>query len=87
MTERLGAYLAVILSAHYHNHRYSSLYLNPNRDVLYEDLIGTTNRVEQALRRQMPALQRSMSDVLPQSVVDSLDQSEPLTDDELFSEE
>eukprot|EP01125_Pyxidicula_operculata_P014741 TRINITY_DN4947_c0_g1_i1.p1 TRINITY_DN4947_c0_g1~~TRINITY_DN4947_c0_g1_i1.p1 ORF type:complete len:346 (+),score=84.00 TRINITY_DN4947_c0_g1_i1:1139-2176(+) len=71
-TERLFAYLAAIISSHYHDERYKLSGLDPSREKIYDDLIGTTNRIETALRRKLPQLQKSVNEVMPQEIVQSL---------------
>ncbi len=73
ITERLGAYLGAVIAAHYHSQNYERHNLEPSISSAYEDLISTTNRIEYSLRRKLPALQRSMAGLMPQSVVDSLE--------------
>jgi len=71
-TERIAAYLAVVISAHYNDVLYTKANVQPNRDKIYDDLIGVTNRIETALRRRIPQLQRGITEVMPQSAVDTL---------------
>lgn len=52
--------------------RYLKNNMDPTIPVAFEDLIATTNKIEYSIRRKLPALQRAMGSLLPQSVVDTL---------------
>jgi len=76
-TERLGAYLAMIISSHYNEVRYlNSGHSTPQIKEIYDDLIGITNRIETAIKRKLPQIQKSLDDIVPQDVLDSIEDCE-----------
>jgi len=89
-TERLGAYLALIISARYHEEKYAQKDQNPSREVIYEDLMSTMNRIETALRRRLPSLQRSIDKILPehfqQNEEEDEDEEDEYDDEDEFEE-
>jgi hypothetical protein len=88
ITERLGAYLGAILAGQYHAQRYTRQNLDPTIPAAFEDLISTMNKIEYNIRRKLPALQRSMGSLLPQSVVDTLQvEGDDFDDLDSYSEE
>jgi len=74
-TERLAAYLAILVSAHYNEMKYLSSSGNSESNIkeIYDDLIGITNRIETAMKRKMSEIQNSLDSVVPQDVLDLIE--------------
>lgn len=62
-TDRLGAYLANVITASYRDQYYSEKGKDPKRDEVYNDLLRDASQLEQALKRQMPRLQNELEKV------------------------
>jgi len=62
-TDRLAAYLANVITASYRDHYYNEKGKDPNRYQVYDDLLRDAAQLEQALRRQMPRLQREIESI------------------------
>eukprot|EP01124_Arcella_intermedia_P002239 TRINITY_DN11224_c0_g1_i3.p1 TRINITY_DN11224_c0_g1~~TRINITY_DN11224_c0_g1_i3.p1 ORF type:complete len:423 (-),score=126.83 TRINITY_DN11224_c0_g1_i3:63-1331(-) len=73
-TETLGTYLAMIISAHYNNDRYTKKGLEPPREQVYDDLIGLTSRFELALKRKIPQIQKTLAETMTEEEIENLEE-------------
>jgi len=80
-TDRLCAYLASIVSVQYNDKMYEDKHLNPSRAEMYDDFVTTYSRIEAALQRKLPSLQRNLASSKP-GVIRDLDDNEDYDDDE-----
>jgi hypothetical protein len=65
-TDRLAGYLSTLIATAYKDRFYLEHGKHPDRNEIYKDLLSDTTRLEAALRRRMPALQRSLNEMIRQ---------------------
>ncbi|GAB5360168.1 hypothetical protein AAMO2058_000604400 [Amorphochlora amoebiformis] len=62
-TDRLSGYLSNIVSASYNDHIYDKEGKEPTRDVVFDDLLKHSSKIEETLKKQIPALQRTIESI------------------------
>lgn len=54
---------------------------SPAREQMFEDVLSTMNKIETALRRRLPSLQKDMKEAIPDHLLDLIEKEEEEEDD------